>query len=291
MAKRPRGSDTHPMPETGQKKRARTRPRATGDSRSARRNARPTRSPLAAQCEELRAQLDRADRAKRELLSVVSHDLRNPLSVILVSARLLSRSLRSDPSATRQLEAVTRAGEEINRLIQELVDAHQIERGSFEVIREAQRMDDLVERALSAAAPMCARKQVELRRELQSELPTLLGDGEKLVQSVGALIDNALKFTPKGGHITVRVTGAEGELHLSVSDDGPGVLPDQPERIFSRESHQVRPVQQGVGLSMYVAKGVVEAHGGRVWAESAPGAGCTFHAVLPCETHAALRAG
>jgi len=224
------------------------------------------------------------------MLSVVSHDLRNPLSVILVSARLLSRTLRDDPGAMRQLDAVTRAADEINRMIQDLVDAQHIERGSFEVAREAQRIDDVIHRALTAAEPLCARKEVELRRELESELPSLLGDGERLVQCVSALLDNAIKFTPKGGHITVRVRRGEGELHLSVTDDGPGVPPEQQPRIFSRESHQVRPVQQGVGLSMFVAKGVVEAHGGRVWAESAVGSGCTFHAVLPYgEAEAAAR--
>jgi signal transduction histidine kinase len=280
------------MPEPAQKKRTGGRARASSETRSARRNPRPAGSSLAAQCDELRAQLDRADRAKREMLSVVSHDVRNPLSVILVTARLLARSLSADPAVARQLDAVTRAGEEINRLIQELVDAHQIERGSFEVVREAQRIDDVVERALAAAEPMCVRKQVELRRELESELPSLLGDSEKLVQCLGALLDNALKFTPKGGHITVRVTRGDGELHLSVSDDGPGVSPEQQARIFARESHQVRPVQQGVGLSMYVAKGVIEAHGGRIWAESTPGQGCTVHAVLPSgEPTVALCAG
>ncbi|MEJ7733639.1 MAG: histidine kinase dimerization/phospho-acceptor domain-containing protein, partial [Polyangiaceae bacterium] len=153
------------MPEPGEKKRAGAR--ASSENRPARRNPRAARSPLAAECDELRAQLDRADRASREMLSVVSHDVRNPLSVILVTARLLARSHSADAAVTRQLEAVTRAGEEINRLIQELVDAHQIERGSFEVAREEQRIDDLVERALAAVQPMCARKQVELHRELE----------------------------------------------------------------------------------------------------------------------------
>ena len=232
-------------------------------------------------CEEQRQQLEDADRSKRELLSVVSHDLRNPLSVILVSTKLLGRSIPADAPGRKQLDSIGRAAEEINHLIQDLLDANIIEGGALEVSCEPQEMAEVVDRALDAVRPICAQKQIQLRGDVAQHLPTVLGDTDRLVQVIAALVTNAVKFTPKGGEIAVRADGRDGELVVSVTDSGPGIPADHRPLLFGRRSHAMRPLGQGIGLGMFVAKGIIDAHGGRTWVDSEIGRGSTFHFALP----------
>jgi signal transduction histidine kinase len=273
------------MAETGQKKAragAHIARRANGSDRSARDRAavRDDRK-FERLCGELREQLEEAGRSKRELLSVVSHDLRNPLSVILVSTKLLGRAIPADAAGRKQLDSIGRAADEINHLIQDLLDAQTIEGGALEVSSDLQEVGELVERAIDSLRPVCAQKHIQLRSELAPDLPAVLGEAERIQHVVCALVTNAVKFTPKGGDIRVRASSQDGEVRVSVTDSGPGISAEQRPFLFTRRAHSMRPLGQGVGLALFVAKGIVDAHGGRTWVDSEPGRGSTFHFSLP----------
>jgi signal transduction histidine kinase len=245
----------------------------------------PSATALAADCErleelcralEVRAEV--AERSHRETVSTISHDLRNPLSVILVSSRMLLRSLGPDAPGRRQLDAIVRAADEINQLAQDLIDAASIERGSLRVGHDAQEIAPIVDRALDAVSYAAAARPLALERELPKELLQVVGDPERLIQTLAGLLTNAIRFTPKGGKITVRAERCGADARFSITDTGSGVPEEQRDQLFARFPAARR---QLVGLGPFVAKGIVEAHGGAIWADSAPGQGTTVYFTIP----------
>lgn len=249
--------------------------------------------------ESLRGRVEELEASQKELLAVVSHDLRNPLSVILVSSRLLLRSL-TDLAPRRQVDAIMRGADEINLLVQDLVDAMSIENGSLSVGCEPQEVEPIVDKALQALKPLAAQKPLELRSLVAPGLPRILGDKERLHQVLANLVGNAVKFTPRGGLVTVTAELAPGEgsagagdrvARFAVSDNGPGIPLEQREHLFARSANGAasgasgsrRSMSQASGLGVFVAKGIVEAHGGRMWMESEVGRGSTFYFTVPSE--------
>jgi signal transduction histidine kinase len=254
-----------------------------------------TRTPLALErqlrrlersCDALRDATDRAEHAQRELLSAMSHDVRNPLSVILVSTRMLQRGLdvgTTAASSRRAIEAIARAAEEINHLIQDLLDAPNIEAGNLAVLFEPHDLTALVGRAVEQIRPLAAQKNVTFQSVLAtaSDLPPVLGDSARILQVLSSLATNALRFTPKDGVVTLALEVRGEQAHFSITDTGPGITSDQEPLLFARQRPAGGRIGQGAGLSMFVAKGIVEAHGGAMWAESKLGEGSTFHFTLP----------
>lgn len=283
------------MSSTRNKASAAKAPRRSATTRRAK-EATPTRTPLALErqlrrlersCTALREATDRAERAQRELLSVMSHDVRNPLSVILVSTRMLLRTLDKAPEPSvprRPVEAIERAAEEINHLIQDLLDATSIETGRLAVLFEPHDLRALVARAAEQLAPLANQKKITFTCELgepSEELPLVLGDVDRILQALSSLATNAFRFTPKGGAVTLALDINDGQVHFSMTDTGPGIAIDQQPLLFARQRPAAAHIGQGTGLSMFVAKGIVEAHGGTMWAESELGQGSTFHFTLP----------
>ncbi|WP_437299976.1 sensor histidine kinase [Sorangium sp. So ce426] len=235
--------------------------------------------------EEQRQLLERraeaAERILRETVSTISHDLRNSLSVIVVSARMLMRSVPQEGPGRRQLEAITRAADEINQLAQDLVDAMSIENGSLKVGKGAHEVEPILDKAIELVAPTVALKPLEIAKELPHELPPIACDRERIVQVIATLLGNAMRFTPKGGRITVRAEPSGTDARFSISDTGPGISPEQQLLLFARHAPPRRPMGQGMGLAAFVTKGIVEAHGGTIWVESSPGQGSTFFFTIP----------
>jgi signal transduction histidine kinase len=130
-------------------------------------------------------------------------------------------------------------------------------------------------------SPLAKERGVQLSVESAGEPVNVLADKERVSQVLSNLVGNALKFTPRGGAVTVLAEGLGDLVRLSVADNGPGVPPDHLPRLFERFWQAKRVSREGTGLGLYIAKGIVEAHGGRIWAESAPGNGSTFHFTLP----------
>lgn len=228
----------------------------------------------------------RATRLRDEVLGVVSHDLRNPLSTIEMLSHVLTESPPAEESARRDLaRSITAAADWANRLIRDLLDVSMIESGRLSVARSRESLEPIVEQAVEMVRPQAAGQSVTLRTQLAPGLPALFVDAERVLQLLSNLLGNAVKFTPGGGTITVDVTRDGDEVVLSVADTGVGIPPDQLPRVFDRYWRVARTgKQRGSGLGLAIAKGIVEAHEGRIWVESLVGAGTTFSVALPVAT-------
>lgn len=248
------------------------------------------------QCCVLKEKATSAEHTQAELLSTLSHDLRNPLSVILASLRMLDRALPPDSQARRQVNALERAADEMNQILFDTSDAAQIERGQLAVRVAPEQVTALVERAVAATRSLADNKGVAVRTAIGGQINPVVCENERIVRVLTVLISNALRFTPKGGAITVHVEPDGDNTRFAVTDTGPGIDESRRAEVFARPFGAPRRsvgdgaaprkrTTQGSGLALYVARRVVEAHGGRVGAETAVGRGSTLFFVLPAGEH------
>ncbi len=236
--------------------------------------------------EERRAREDaqRAVRAREELLAVVSHDLRNALNTILLGARAAERraSAGTDAALSRNVDVIARAADRMSRLIRDLLDSAKIEAEGLSLRPQPESVRALVGDAREAARPLAEQKDVRLEADVAPALPPVRCDRERVLQVLSNLLGNAVKFTPQAGRVAVRAVGRHGASVLfAVEDTGPGIAPDVLPRIFERRWRADPTSPEGSGLGLYIAKGIVEAHGGRMWAESRVGEGSRFLFTLP----------
>jgi PAS domain S-box-containing protein len=231
----------------------------------------------------LYAAAQRANHARDEVLGIVSHDLRNPLSAIAMCARVLRENPPDDPAASDELlTTISESVEAMNRLIQDLVDVASIERGQLSLERAAAAPGRIVERATSMFAVEAQSHGITLTRSVVSDLPEVEVDEARLVQVLSNLIRNAIKFTPDGGRVTITADAQDGVVKFSVADTGLGIDPSLHQRIFDRYWHASTGARKrGTGLGLSIAKGIVEAHAGKLTVESAIGAGSTFTFTIP----------
>jgi PAS domain S-box-containing protein len=231
----------------------------------------------------------RATEGRDQVLGVVSHDLRNPLSAIAMCAKALQDDGMSNAERESLLTTIVQSTEWMNRLIQDLLDVASIETGRLSLERAREHVPALIAQALRMFEVEASERRVRLLSTTPGELPGAVLDASRIVQVLGNLLRNALKFTPDGGSITVHAESRGGNIVFSVADTGPGIpVADQP-RVFDRYWHSRRTAnKRGTGLGLSIAKGIVDAHGGRIWLESAPGQGTTFYFSVPAEAVAAL---
>ncbi len=232
---------------------------------------------------DLEHQITRAQRAvdaREEVLAVVSHDLRNPLNVIQLSAAK-ARGEDTDERVTRLLDQILRAADSMNGLIADLLDLGAIDAGRFQVRRSRHYVRAIGSDVVSLFTPLAATKSIRLTWSGGVEL-SISADRERLLQVFSNIIGNALKFTAAGGVVAITASADDGYVRFAVSDSGPGIAPDDLARIFDRY-WKVSTSRRGggVGLGLYVAQGIVAAHGGRIWVESALGEGTTFFFTVP----------
>jgi PAS domain S-box-containing protein len=227
---------------------------------------------------QLYAVAQRATQARDEVLSIVSHDLRNPLSAIAMCARSLDESPPDEASERRELISTIRESAAwSNRLIQDLVDVASLEQGRLSLRPQATDPTQLVLQARHMFEVEASNHGIELVEDVPTNLPLVQVDGERIVQVFGNLLRNAIKFTPNGGRITIGARSTEKEVVFSVRDTGPGIRVENQTRVFDRFWHSSDGARtRGSGLGLSISKGIVEAHGGRIWLESVPGAGATF---------------
>ena len=240
------------------------------------------RVALAVDRARLYAQAQAAIRARDEVLGMVSHDLRNPLNTIQLTATLLQdlgQEKRSDNQ--RWLEKITRSAEQMSTMISDLVDVASIEAGGFSVEPSERRVDSLLEEACALLEPLTGEKGVHLETRVAEDLPPVQFDAPQMLRVISNLAGNAIKFTPPGGRVVLGAERDGEEVRFSVTDTGPGIPEEQLSHVFDR-FWQARPGdRRGAGLGLTIARGIVEAHGGRIWAESTPGKGATFTFSLP----------
>jgi signal transduction histidine kinase len=234
---------------------------------------------LAAAVEERRI----ADLRREKTLHVVSHDLKNPLTVVRTGIELVRRLVSSStqpPQVKETLDRVERATRRMQRVLSELVESARLEAGTLPLELARTRPSELVDEALLAVRARLAERHVavELRNQAGDlEVPL---DRHCIMRVLENLLGNATKFTPEGGKITVCLSRTDGEVRFGVCDSGPGVPPDKRECIFE-PYYQVERYSEGLGLGLYIAKGFVQAHHGHIWVECAPGGGAAFYFTLP----------
>jgi PAS domain S-box-containing protein len=214
-----------------------------------------------------------AMQARENLLAVVSHDLRSPLTAIRLSAGLIKRE------GDRQADVILRCAGRMTRLIEDLLQAAVIEAGKFKVDVSRQDVLPVVRDALDALTPLAAEKSIQLDVDVPAGTPPILADRQRVLQVLSNLVGNAIKFVARGGRVVVRAWAEDDEMRVAVSDNGPGIAEDQLAHIFDR--YERGKTGGGVGLGLYIAKGIVEAHRGRIWVESRLGAGTTFYLAIP----------
>ncbi|MEX2376070.1 MAG: hybrid sensor histidine kinase/response regulator [Dehalococcoidia bacterium] len=235
---------------------------------------------------EARAVAEQAVRSRDEVLRVVAHDLGNSLSAVLVTTRVVLRTLPEEgfDGATRQhVSNIRRLAEQMQRLRQDLLDVAMIEAGRLSM--EAEPLDPriLVEESLERYAPMAAEKAVVLDSRLAENLPWVSADEARLLQVTANLLTNAIKFTPAGGSVVLGAAQFDGNVRFFVKDTGPGIAPENLARLFDRFWTTRKGNLTGAGLGLAIAKGIVEAHGGRIWAESHVGKETTFFFTVPAQ--------
>jgi len=222
----------------------------------------------------------RAVTARDTILAVVSHDLRNPLNAIQLKAHLMLDS----PDSQRRTEGAfiaSRVGE-MTRLIQDLLDISSIEAGRLRLEKSRREVPRMLKEALSVWEPQAAQNSLSVDCECPDAAELDLDcDPKRILQVLNNLIGNAIKFTDPGGSIHVRVEPRADEVRFSVTDSGPGIPEADLPHIFDRFTMASKGARPGTGLGLSIAKGIVEAHGGRIWAESQVGVGSTFYFTLP----------
>lgn len=218
--------------------------------------------------------------ARDEVLAFVSHDLRNPLQTVLMSAELLELPLPEERKAV-QIQVIRRAATGMSRLIEDLLTVSEAEADRVRVAPEPLLLDELFERVCGQFENLTRQKQQRLEWSVAPDVPTVAGDRHRLARVLSNLLGNAIKFTPERGKILLRARRNPDGVVISVEDTGVGIPePDLP-RVFTRFWHAGRERSGGAGLGLAIVKGIVEAHGGRIWAESVVGEGTTFFFTLP----------
>ncbi len=241
------------------------------------------RGAMALENARLHDETQRALRIRDDTVSVVSHDLRNPVNAVKMLAGAVlqpGRPERLPEEVTDQVRVIQSAAQQMDALIQDLLDMSRAEAGRFEVDTEKVPADALLRNALRTLAPLAADKGVSIDTDWPGSLPEVLVDPERIVQVVSNVVGNAIKFTPTGGKICIAVTEQPDALVVSVSDTGPGISPQHLPHVFDRYWQSSRR-NRGAGLGLPIAKAIIEAHDGRIWAESTEGKGATFHFTLP----------
>ncbi|WP_224369077.1 sensor histidine kinase [Hyalangium versicolor] len=219
--------------------------------------------------------------ARKELVAVVSHDLRNPLSAIATSASLLGPMLVAlNGRARRHLDVILRSTWRMERLIHDLLDVAAIEAGALTMNLAPLEVGKVFEQ-LSELLPLGHEKGQEFDFRPPEEAAHIHCDAERIHQVFSNLVGNASKFTPAGGLITVAAQLTENAVEFAVTDSGPGIAPEFMPQLFQPFHRRSRPIGGGVGLGLSIAKGIVEAHGGTLRALSPPGSGATFAFTIP----------
>ena len=237
---------------------------------------------LALENARLYREAQRAIRARDEVLSVVSHDLRNPVSRVRMAAELLIEAGHVTEAGHRSVGIIVRAADEMTRLIADLLDVARIEEGRLSLEPGPVPLDTLLEHLEQAHAGLAREAGLAWHVEpaptpgLELEL-----DEGRVMQALGNLIGNAMKFTPRGGTVRVETRVGEDVVRIGVLDTGPGMGPEQLAHVFDR-FWQGRPGdRRGAGLGLAIARGIAQAHGGRLWLESVQGEGTSGWLELP----------
>ncbi|MBC7790189.1 MAG: response regulator [Anaerolineae bacterium] len=229
-------------------------------------------------------QAQQATRARDDVLGIVSHDLRNPIHTIQMSASFLLETATSGLPTTKltpQLGIIRRSAMRANTLIGDLLDVTRIEAGRLAVDASPHDAASLLDESMTDMMSIAAEKGVTLDFRWTGAPARVLADKGRVGQIFSNLVGNAVKFTPRGGNVSVSGQFAGSQARFVVKDAGPGISAEHMPHLFDRFWQVNRKTRQGAGLGLFIAKGIVEAHGGELQAESTPGEGSEFSFTLP----------
>jgi signal transduction histidine kinase len=241
---------------------------------------------------EMTARLEEADRKQRELdrlrrdlIAWVGHDLRTPLTSTRVMLEALADGVVDDPATQqRYLQTAQRDIQSLSLLIDDLFQLAQIDAGGLQIDLRPTDISDLLSDILESFAALAQRRGVVLEGGAEAGVDPVAADGQQIGRVLSNLVGNALRHTPRGGTVALTAKSVDRHVQVEVADSGPGIahedIPQIFERFYRGEKSRSRATG-GSGLGLAIAKGIVEAHGGRIWVESLPGQGARFCFTLP----------
>jgi signal transduction histidine kinase len=232
---------------------------------------------------EMTSQLAESEQLSRHFLMSVSHELRTPLTAIRGHVSALREGVFTDPEARNQsLDVIGEEAVRLERLVGDVLDLAKLDAKRFAVLREEVDMEQLCERAYASFGELARSRSIDYRRDLHGH-PVIVTDGDRVLQIISNLLANAFRWTPEGGRIELGLAQENGNVSVTVSDTGPGITPEERERIFrafwSRDGG-------GTGLGLTIARELANALGGRIDLDSEPGQGSRFELVLPTDAPA-----
>jgi PAS domain S-box-containing protein len=219
--------------------------------------------------------------SRDEVLAIVSHDLRSPLSAIVMAAQTMVASASKTGGDSAMLRNIERAAHRMHRMVGDLVDVSSIDAGRLSLYKTAHDLPEMIGESLQSFAEQAAQHEVSLRAEILNTPLRASCDRDRVLQVLSNLIGNAIKFVPPHGSVSVRAEISAGEARVSVVDTGPGIPTARLPRLFERYYQAQETASLGRGLGLYISRRLVEAQGGTIWAESTPGAGASFIFTLP----------
>ena len=237
---------------------------------------------LARSFNQMGDELGRAQDLRRQMTADIAHELRTPLSLILGHAEALSDGVL--PASPETFEIIHDEAQRLARLVDDLRTLSLSDAGELPMAREKTSPAPMLERVLAAYRPQARERGVSLELQAQPYLPDLSVDSDRMAQVLGNLLSNAIQYTPDDGRIVAAAEARSDSVRLTIRDSGPGIAPEDLPHIFDRfyrGDKSRRRDQGGSGLGLAIARSIVEAHDGRIWAESAPGEGATLVVSLP----------
>jgi signal transduction histidine kinase/CheY-like chemotaxis protein len=218
--------------------------------------------------------------SRDQVLAAVAHDLRNPINVIVIAANSLLQRAK-DSQSRRPVERIIRSAQRADRLIRDLMDLSAVETGRFSIEAAPLEPTDVILTAVESQQSLAAAASIILATDLSPDIPFIHGDEERILEVFENLIGNAVKFTSPHGTVTVGASAGDGEVLLWVKDSGSGIPAAQLPHLFERFWQARESDKRGSGLGLTICKAIIDAHGGRIWAESTVGEGTTMFIALP----------
>jgi signal transduction histidine kinase/putative methionine-R-sulfoxide reductase with GAF domain len=242
------------------------------------------RAATAIENARLYAEAQKAVAARDQVLAIVSHDLRNQLGVIGMGANLLEKNADAAGTSgdlTKPIDTIRRTTDTMQHLLHDLLDMASIEAGQLSFEPDVIDLTPVLEEACQVHEVSARANGLQLNLEPPSRAVAVRGDRKRISQLLANLLGNAIKFSNRGGTIVMTADAGHTDVTVSVSDNGPGIAPADLQTIFEPYKTSRREARSGTGLGLYIARGIVQRHGGRIWVESEPGKGSAFFFTLP----------
>lgn len=235
---------------------------------------------------EINERLEEMDREKSEFISIAAHELRTPLTAIKWLVQLIQKE-KLGKLNNRQKEQVDKLGEIVNKMIHlvgDILNVARIEEGRFGFKTEIIDLGKIIEEIIKTSEIISKAKKLSMEKRIDSNMPKIRADKEKIKLALGNVIDNAIKYTPKQGHVAINANSRDSNIIITVSDTGIGISKEEQERIYSkffRGNNALKLDTEGTGLGLFIARNIIEAHEGSISFASEKGKGTCFTIQLP----------